>query len=99
MNTEEAAFVQRIEDRAKSNTHRIARLEEQIGTVAQISQSICVIAEKLNVLNLTLEKLEGKVASLESAPAKRWERVSLRVLEALAAALAGFLLARLGINI
>ncbi len=98
MNIEELAIsLQRVEDRSRANTRRIEQLENGSSAVAQISQSLCIVTEKLNVLNETLTKLERKVCALEAAPAKKWEKVTLRVLEAVAAAICGFILAKIGL--
>ena len=43
-------------------------------------------------------KLDSKVETLESKPGKRWESIVDKVTVAVAAALTGFFLARLGIG-
>lgn len=84
-------------DRAKSNTHRIERLEGQSEAIGELARSIAVMAERLSVLNRTVGLLDAKVEKIEALPAKKWERVCLKALEVIAAAAVGFILAHFGL--
>lgn len=88
-----------VEERAKSNTKRLNKLEESTEAINRLATSMEVMAEKQDRVADTVEKLDGKVTTLESKPGKRWESMVDKIVWAVLAALIAFALGRLGLPV
>lgn len=86
-----------IDQRSKSNTHRLDRLEENTAVLNRLATAVEVMATKQDAMGESVERLEGKVDTLESKPGKRWDGLVDKLILTVAAALIGFLLAQLGV--
>jgi t-SNARE complex subunit (syntaxin) len=53
------------EERAKSNSHRIDKLEESTDVLNQLAKNMGIMAEKQKQMVDSVEKLDGKVTALE----------------------------------
>lgn len=102
---EQAVKLTEVDHRARSNTHRIDRLEQSIEALNSLATSVeLLVAEQRHQTGAMLDirsdvaKLDKKVETLEGKPGKRWDSVVDKVFAALTAALVGFFLARIGIN-
>ena len=106
MNPDELAVkVVEIDQRSKSNTHRIDGLEGQITAVNELATSVKLLVqenkhqtEALQEVKADVQSLSGKVEAIEQKPAKKWEGLAEKVLWALVAAVLGFALAHLGLG-
>jgi hypothetical protein len=87
-----------VEERSKSNTKRIDKLEEQTAAINKLATSMAVMAEKQDETNHIVTELDGKVSALEAKPAKRWDSFVEKVIWAVVAAVVGFLLAKIGLG-
>lgn len=87
-----------VEDRAKSNSRRIEKLEASTAAIHRLAASIEVMAEKQDRVADTVEKLDDKVTALEGKSGRRWESLTDKAMLTAAAALVGFVLARMGIG-
>lgn len=101
---EEAVKLAEVEHRGKSNTWRIEKLELQTEALEKLATSVeLLVAEQRHQTEAMLEiksdvsKLDAKVESLESKPAKRWESIVEKILMTLVGAVIGYLLVRLGL--
>lgn len=86
-----------VEERAKSNTRRIDKLEESTEAINRLATSMEVMANKQKEVAETVERLDGKVTELETKPAKRAENIAEKIILAIVAALIGAALARFGL--
>ena len=86
-----------VEDRSKSNTLRLNRLEENTAVLNRLAPAVEVMATKQDTMGESVERLETKVDTLESKPGKRWDGLVDKLILTVAAALIGFLLAQLGV--
>ena len=86
-----------VEQRAKSNTHRLDKLEESTQILNRLATSMEVKAQRQEQVADTVDKLDCKVTALENKPAKRWEALADKALWSVCAAVIGFILAKLGL--
>ena len=63
----------------------------------RLATAVEVMATKQDTMGESVERLEGKVDTLESKPGKRWDGLVDKLILTVAAALIGFLLAQLGV--
>lgn len=97
MTSEEMAVkIVEVEQRAKSNTRRVEKLELQTDAVQSLATSVEVLVkeqvhqtEAMERIEKNVEKLDGKVEALEKKPAKKWDKA----LETIATLLIGAILA------
>lgn len=94
-----------VEDRSKSNTKRLDKLELESKALTDMATSMKVMAErqehiveKQDEMADTVEKLDGKVEALEAKPGKRWETIVTEALKLIIAAFVGYLLAQIGLQ-
>lgn len=98
---EEAEFtkwISAVEQRGKSNSHRLEALEKQMEAVNSLATSVAVMAEKVETTGEKVDGLCTDVQELKSEPGKRWKSVVERVIYIIVAAVVGFILARLGLG-
>lgn len=93
------------DSRSKSNTHRLDKLEEQSDAIHSLATSVGVMAEgqkhqgdAIDRVANQVQNLDGKLDTLEKAPAKRWELVVKTLITAVVAGVVGYMLARIGIS-
>lgn len=97
MDLEHERRLTEVEDRSKSNTKRIDKLEESTEAINRLATSMEVMVVKQEEVADTVGKLDKKVTVLESKPAKRWENLVEKIMWAIAAAIIAFLLGRIGL--
>lgn len=97
MDLEHERRLTEVEERAKSNSHRLDKLEESTEAINRLATSMEVMAERQEQVADTVGKLDSKVTALEEKPAKRWDSLVDKIVWAIAAALIGFVLAQVGL--
>lgn len=92
------AKIAEIEQRSKSNTHRINDLEADNKALHQLATSVEVLATKQEAIEENVNEIKADVKSIKALPGSRWEAVVKGVITAIIAGLIGFVLARLGLG-
>lgn len=87
-----------VESRAKSNTHRLDKLEATTEAISRLAASMEVMAEKQERVADTVDKLDGKVTALEQRPVKRMDTLLDKIIWAICAGVITFILARMGLT-
>jgi len=98
---EEAEYMSRlsaVEQRSKSNSHRLDALEKHTEAVNTLATSVAVMAERVESTGEKVDSLCTDVQELKAEPGKRWKLVVEKGIYAIVAALMGFILARLGLG-
>ena len=86
-----------VESRSKSNTHRLDEMEKRQDDLDELVSTVKVLADREVHMENDVKEIKDDVKSLKMKPLKRWDSVVNTVLIALVTAIAGFLLARLGL--
>ena len=86
-----------VEDRAKSNTHRLEKLEENTEAINRMAISMERMAMKQETMNSKVDNLTTDVETLKAEPGKRWKFVVEKAIYFVVAAVVGFILARVGL--
>ena len=87
-----------VEERAKSNSHRLDKVEASTEAITRLATSMEVMANKQEQVADTVDRLDGKVSALEKKPGKRWDNLVEKLIWAVVAAVAGFFLAQIGLG-
>lgn len=99
MNLEEvSAKLIALDQRSKSNTHRIDRLEESTTVLNRLTTAMEVMATKQGYIAEKVDGLDAKVTELEGKPGKRWEGLVEKLIWFIVSAALGALLVWLGIQ-
>ena len=86
-----------VEERAKSNSHRIDDVERRQDNLDELVGTVKVLAVRERQVEIDVKEIKSDVKTLAGKPAQRWELLVTQVLTLLAAAVIGFVLARLGL--
>ena len=86
-----------VEDRAKSNTHRLTEVERKQEDMTELVQSVAVIAQKQTDMDEDLQEIKTDVKRLTGKPGKRWDSIVEKVLLALVTGVMGYILLKLGL--
>lgn len=87
----------KVEDRSKTNTHRIDELERRADDTEKLVTSVAIIAEKQNQMEGDVKEMKGDVKKLVEKPAKRWDTAVEKVVYAVLLAVVAYLLAKGGL--
>ena len=91
------AKIVEIDQRSKSNTHRINDLEEDNRALHTLATSVEVLATKQDTIESTVQEIKTDVKELKAVPGSKWEELVKAALTAIVGALVGFALAHAGI--
>jgi hypothetical protein len=91
------AKIVEIDQRSKSNTHRINDLEEDNRALHTLATSVEVLATKQDTIESTVQEIKTDVKELKAVPGSKWEALVKAVVTAIVGALVGFALAHAGI--
>lgn len=100
MTPEEQERLTRVEERAKSNTHRIDAVEKSQEAINRLATAVEVMAteqkhqtEGLAELKDDVANLTEKVETVEQKPAKRWDGMVEKFMSGLVGAVATLIIA------
>lgn len=60
------------EDRSKSNSHRIDKLEKNFEALNRLASSVEVLANEQKNMYKKIDSIDAKVTDLEKIPSKHW---------------------------
>ena len=92
------AKIVEIDQRSKSNTHRINDLEEDNRALHQLATSVEVLATKQETIEANIREIKDDVKRLKAIPGGKWEALVKTILTALAGGLVAYALFRLGLS-
>ena len=106
MTSEEMAVkVAEIDQRARSNTRRVEKLEVQTEAIQSLATSVEVLVkeqvhqtEAMDRIEKNVEKLDGKVEALENKPGKKWEMVVDKIILLVVGAVVALILREIGLG-
>ena len=82
-----------VEQRSKSNTHRLDAVEKNQEALNSIATSVAVMAEQQKNISDKVDTIDAKVDTLEGKPGTRWESLVDKLLFAAAGAVLAWLAA------
>ena len=96
MTTEER--VTEVEQRAKSNSHRIDEMQSDLKNLTELTASVKVLATKQENVESDVREIKTDVKALTEKPGKRWDAIVAEVVTAIVAGLVGWALAHAGLG-
>ena len=86
-----------VEDRAKSNQHRIEALEQRQDNLDELVSTVKVLAIREENVENDVKEIKTDVKALNEKPAKKWDGLVDKIILTIAAAVIGFLLSKIGL--
>ena len=86
-----------VEERSKSNTHRIDDLEKRQDNLDDLVSTVKVLAVREENVETDVKEIKGDVKSLTGKSGKRWDSIIDHVVIMIVAAVVGFALAKIGL--
>ena len=86
-----------VEERAKSNSHRIEDLEKRQDNLDDLVSTVKVLADREERVEGDVKEIKTDVKALNEKPAKKWDGLVDKIILTIAAAVIGFLLSKIGL--
>lgn len=86
-----------LENRAKSNSHRLDEVEKRQDNLDELVSTVKVLAVREENVEKDVKEIKTDVKNLSDKPAKRWDNLVDKIVWAVAAALIAFILGKIGI--
>lgn len=105
MDLEHEKRLTEVEERSKSNTHRIDEnthrideMEKQQVSLIELAGAVKVLAVREENVESDVKEIKSDVKSLTNKSGQKWDNLVDRVVWAIAAAVVGFILAQVGMG-
>lgn len=86
-----------VEERTKSNTHRLDKMEKRQDDLDELVGTVKVLANRQENVENDVREIKTDVKSITSKPGQRWENLISQIITIIVAAVAGFILAKFGL--
>jgi Flp pilus assembly protein TadB len=93
-----AIVLKEVEQRSKSNSHRLDEVEKRQADNDKMLASIARMDQRQNDMDNDIKEIKTDVKTLTGKPGKRWENVVDKVVFTIVAALVAYILARVGLS-
>lgn len=87
----------KVEERTKSNSHRLDEVERRQDDLDKLVSSVSVLAAKQEQVETDVKEMKADVKTLIGKPARRWDAMVDKILWAVLAAVIAFVLGRIGL--
>ena len=87
-----AIHVQQIEDRARSNTKRLDKLEQRQDNLDKLISAVAGVQKDLEHTQGDVEEIKGDVKAMMDGPRKHWSSLIRAMITGVAGALVGALM-------
>lgn len=87
-----------VEDRSKSNSHRLKAVEDKQDAMTELVQSVAAMAQKQVDMDADLKEIKADVKNITLKPAKRWDNILEKALLAAVGVLVAYIAVQLGLK-
>lgn len=96
MDLEHEKRLTEVEERSKSNSHRLDDMERRQDNLDELVGTVKVLAVREENVENDVKEIKSDVKSLANKPAQRWDSLMEKIILTVAAAVVGFILAQIG---
>ena len=86
-----------VEDRSKSNQHRLDEMEKRQDDLEELTSTVKVLAVREENVENDVKEIKNDVKTLTAKPGQRWEKIMETTITIVVGALVGFILAKIGL--
>lgn len=98
MDIEHERRMTEVEERSKSNTHRISELESRQDDLEELVGTVKVLAVREEKVESDVREIKGDVKILTSKSGKRWDDLVNQIIIIVVSTIIGFMLAKIGLQ-
>lgn len=88
-----------VEERSKSNSHRLDDVEKRQDKLDDLVGTVRLLADREKRVEDDVGEIKSDVKSLTQKPGQKWDSLMDKIILTIAAAVVGFILAKLGIGV
>ena len=88
--------LKRVDDENNRQNHRIDRLEGMLERLNDLASSVQVLAQNMASMKEELHRQGDRLDAIEKEPADKWKKFTWLIVTALAGAVVGFIISKLG---
>lgn len=96
-NDEMVKTLTEVDERSKSNTHRLDAVEKRQGELDRLVSTVAVIATKQQTIEDDVKEIKTDVKVLSEKPAKRWDGAVDKIIMTVLGAIIIYILAQIGL--
>ena len=85
-----------VEDRSKSNSQRLGKVEQRQEDMTQLVTSVAAIAQKQQDMDADVQEIKLEVKAINQKPAKRWDSIVDKAILAAVGVLVAYVAVKLG---
>lgn len=97
MDLEHEKRLTEVESRSKSNTKRLDDVEKKQDDLADLVSTVKILADREARVEKDVGEIKENVQEIKEKPGKRWEGLVDKIIMTVAAAVVGFLIAKIGL--
>ena len=97
MDMEHEKRLTEVEERSKSNSHRISDLEKRQDNLDELVGTVKVLAVREENVETDVKEIKSDVKSLTNKSGQRWDGLVDKIIMTIVAAIVGFVLAKFGL--
>lgn len=86
-----------VEGRSKSNAERLENVEKRQDDLEELVGVVKVLAVREEAVENDVKEIKSDVKSLTNKPGQRWDSLMDKIIITIAAAVVGFILAKIGL--
>lgn len=86
-----------VEERSKSNTKRLDEMKKRQDNLDELVGTVKALAIREETVEADVKEIKADVKNLTGKPAQRWESLVNQIITIVAAAVVGFILAKIGL--
>ena len=87
-----------VEDRTKSNTHRLDEMERRQDDLDELVSTVKVLAVREEAVESDVKEIKSDVKELNGKSGKKWDSLVNLIISAVAGGVVGLMLAQMGIT-
>ena len=87
-----------VEERAKSNSHRLDEVEKKQNNLDKIVSTVAVLVDQEKRVESDVKEIKADVKTLTLKPGKRWENIVEKLIWAVLLAVVAYFLAKFGLQ-
>lgn len=96
MDLEHEKRLTEVEERSKSNAHRLNEVERRQDNLDDLVSTVKVLANREENVETDVKEIKQDVKTLTSKPAQRWDSMIDKIIMVIVSAIVGFILAKIG---
>lgn len=98
MNEEQIRILTECDQRSRSNTHRLDKLEQNYEALNRLTVSVETMGVKLASLDRTMQKLDARMGEQEAKPGRRWDGLVTTLIGVIVGAVMAVVFSQVGLG-